>query len=145
MVIVISGVAGACTDAIARALAERLHFEFFAGDDFHTRESRQRVQSGAPLTDADHESWLIALSDLISDLSSCGVDGVLMCSAMPQSYRDVLAHQGVHFVFFHAATTLQASHFESLDEPDERVAIDANQPIEEVLEDLLRRLGLAPA
>jgi carbohydrate kinase (thermoresistant glucokinase family) len=145
MVIVISGVAGIGTDAIARALAGRLHFEFFAGDDFHTRENRQMVQSSAPLTNADHESWLIALSDLVSDLSSCGVDAVLMCSGMPQSYRDVLAHQGVHFVFFHAATTLQASHFESLDGHDERVTIDANQPIEAVVEDLLRRLGLTPA
>jgi gluconokinase len=160
MVIVIGGVAGAGKSTIAQALAQRLQFAFFEGDDFHTPQSVAKMQSGEPLTDADREPWLLALSDLIADLVAAGVDGVVTCSALRESYRELLARDGVQFVllwvpFEIACLRLQkrighflqpsllASQFATFEEPEDAVTVDANRPIEEVVEEILRVLRLA--
>jgi gluconokinase len=159
MVIVIGGVAGAGKSTIAQALARRLQFAFFEGDEFHTPESLEKMQSGVPLNDADREPWLLALCDLIGDLLASGADGVLTCSALRESYREMLSRDGVQFVllwvpfevaclrlqkrtghFFQPA--LLASQFATFEEPEDAFTIDANRPIEDVVEDIVRLLRL---
>lgn len=159
MVIVLSGVAGAGKTTIGQALARRLQFEYFEGDDFHPPANRAKMHAGTPLTDDDREPWLLALSALISDLISSGVDSVLACSALRRSYRDLLARDGVRFVYLQvpfevACERLQkrtghffephllATQFEALEEPEEGIAVDAAQPVDGVVEDILRALRL---
>ena len=48
------------------------------------------MKHGIPLTDADREPWLKALSDRIMTWSAAKRDVVLACSALKQSYRDEL-------------------------------------------------------
>jgi carbohydrate kinase (thermoresistant glucokinase family) len=135
MVIVIGGDAGAGKMAIAQALAQRLQFALFEGDDFLAPESRAMMQAGVPLADAEREPWLLALSDLIGDLLIAGVDGVLTCSALSESDRELLARNGVQFVLLEVP---------SAEEPADAFRVDANRPVEDVVEEILRlaRLGL---
>jgi gluconokinase len=162
VVIVLTGVAGAGKTTIAAALARRLQSELFEGDDFHPRPNREKMRAGMPLTDEDREPWLIALGALIADLLTCGVDGVLTCSALRQSYRDFLAREDVHFVYLRIAydvalarlqkraghyfeADLLASQFETLEEPSEGLTVDANQPVDRVVIDIVQGLPLTSA
>lgn len=160
MVIVIGGVAGAGKTTVAQALAQRLQFAFFEGDDFHPPENVAKMQAGVPLNDADREPWFLALSDLIGDLVASGVDGVLTCSALRESYRSLLAHDGVQFVLlwvpFEVAClrlqrraghffqpSLLASQFATFEELEDAFTVDASRPVEDVVEEILRLLRLA--
>jgi gluconokinase len=134
MVIVLGGAAGAGQTAIAQALAQRVQFAFFAGDDFHLPENRAKMHAGLSLSDAERERWLLALSDLIGDLLRAGVDGVLTCPALRESDRELLAREGVQFVLLEEPADEQ---------PENAFFVDANRPVEGVVEDILRLFRLS--
>lgn len=59
-VVFVSGVAGSGKTTVGRQLCERLRWRFIDADDLHPAENVSRMRAGAPLTDADRESWRIA-------------------------------------------------------------------------------------
>lgn len=90
-VIFIMGVSGCGKSTIGQLLSERLNIPFFDGDDFHPQSNVDKMSNGIPLTDEDRYDWLVTLNKLAKDNlqnSSC----VIVCSALKQSYRDILSN-----------------------------------------------------
>lgn len=157
MVVILTGVAGAGKTTVGRELAQALGSEFFEGDDFHSLANREKLHAGIPLSDADREPWLAALSDLIDDVLRGSADAVLACSALRQSYRDFLARDSVVFVYlcvpFEVASErlqkrvghffnplLLASQFATLEQPHDGLAVDATRPVARIVEQIERSL-----
>ena len=156
MVIVLMGVSGSGKSTVGRQVAERLGSEFHEGDDHHSEENRARMRRGQPLSDSDREPWLTALRELIASIQSRGANAIVSCSALKQSYRERLQLPGVHFVYLKVSPELlqarlasRRDHFfdarllgsqlDILEEPQDAITVDAGRPIEEVVNDVLKR------
>jgi carbohydrate kinase (thermoresistant glucokinase family) len=48
------------------------------------------MHSGTPLTDGDRIPWLHKIAEKIDDWRAKGESGVLTCSALKRSYRDII-------------------------------------------------------
>lgn len=94
MVIIIMGVCGAGKTTIGSLLAQSLGAKFVEGDDFHPPANISKMQNGLPLTDEDRWPWLNALAAAIGQWQRDGLDVVLSCSALKQSYRQILMAGG---------------------------------------------------
>jgi gluconokinase len=90
-VVVLMGVSGSGKSTVGRLLARCIGCDFLEGDDLHAPESIRKMRAGRPLTDADRKPWLEAIAMWIRDRTSRRVDGVVACSALKRSYRDILA------------------------------------------------------
>ena len=123
------------------------------------------MKAGVPLTDADRQPWLDAIAAQIDQWRRDGVHGVVTCSALKRSYRDVivgtrpdvrlvhlkgerpliadrLAARHAHFM----PASLLASQFATLEEPaaDERaISIWVGKPPEALVEEIVKTLGAA--
>lgn len=84
------GVAGSGKSSVGERLADDLGFEFIEGDDHHPQASIDKMAAGIPLTDEDRGPWLRSLASIVADRHEVGAGTVLACSALRQSYRDVL-------------------------------------------------------
>jgi gluconokinase len=93
MVIILMGVSGSGKTTIGRVLANELGWHFYDADDFHTPANKQKMSAGAALTDADRWPWLERLATKISRWASEHSGAVLACSALKQSYRELLDSQ----------------------------------------------------
>lgn len=81
---VVMGVSGCGKTTIGKALAARLGLTFFDGDALHTVENIAKMSQGVPLDDTDRIPWLIRVGKQL-------VPGtVVACSALKQSYRDLI-------------------------------------------------------
>lgn len=88
--IFIMGVSGCGKSTIGQLLSEYFKIPFFDGDDFHPQSNIDKMSSGIPLNDEDRYGWLVTLNKLAKnnlENSSC----VIVCSALKQSYRDLLS------------------------------------------------------
>ena len=96
--VVVMGVAGCGKSTVGAALSRALGLPLVEGDDFHSTASRQKMNQGIALTDADRDGWLDTLS---AELRRRPHGAVLTCSALKRSYRDRLraASAGLRFVF----------------------------------------------
>lgn len=140
-IVVVMGVAGVGKSTVARLLAERLGAPFAEGDDFHPEANIAKMSAGIPLQDADRWPWLERIAAWMGAQVSEGQSGVVTCSALKRSYRDVLRTGDPDAFFVHLAgdrrligdrmshraghfmpTTLLESQFDTLEplQPDER-------------------------
>ena len=87
---VVMGVSGSGKTVIGSRLARALDVEFVEGDDYHPPENVARMAAGIPLTDADRAGWLAAIAARIAVAREAGAGLVVSCSALKQSYRDLL-------------------------------------------------------
>ncbi|HAA12542.1 MAG TPA: gluconate kinase [Cytophagales bacterium] len=85
----IAGVSGSGKTSVGQALAQRLAVPFFDADAFHPQANLTKMEQGHPLTDADRWPWLQALNTHLRQQTNTGC--VLACSALKESYRQVLA------------------------------------------------------
>jgi gluconokinase len=169
MVILVMGIEGTGKTTVGKMLAERLHWEFADADDFHSAANKEKMKQGIALTDADRVPWLAAIRDQIWRWIAEKKNGAITCSALKQSYRDLLlsappgleGHKDeVKTVYLHgtypliaerlherqghfAGEALLASQFATLEEPRDAISIDVNQTPEEIVDEVLRRLHLA--
>lgn len=90
-VIVVMGVSGSGKTTIGSLLATRLGAVFADADDFHSAENKAKMHAGTPLTDEDRAPWLHTLNDVLRDWLKKNTAGVLACSALKNSYRDILS------------------------------------------------------
>ncbi len=135
-VVVVMGVSGSGKTTIAALLAGRLHWDLADADSFHSPANVAKMRSGSPLTDEDRWPWLRAIAASIDAERAAGRHGVVTCSALKRSYReiiidgradvrlvylkgefDLIVHRMVarHDHFMPAA--LVRSQFETLEEP----------------------------
>jgi gluconokinase len=87
---ILMGVSGCGKSTVGKLLAEKACCKFYDGDDFHRSSNIAKMKSGTPLTDEDRRPWLDSLRELIDGLVARGEGGVIACSALKKSYRDIL-------------------------------------------------------
>lgn len=101
--LVIMGVAGCGKSSLAATLAQAQHWPWVEGDAHHSAQNRLKMQHGIALTDADRESWLAQLGEILAqhERNSTPIPLLLTCSALKRDYRGRLraAAPSVRFVF----------------------------------------------
>jgi gluconokinase len=160
MVIVLTGVEGSGKTTVGKLLAASLGWRFEDADNYHSPQNIAKMQSGIPLTDEDRRPWLESLRQSITKWISSDDRVVLACSALKQSYRDMLAvGPEVKFVFLsgayplieqrlaaraghYAHADLLRSQFEALQEPHDAVVIDIAAPPEAITMEIRQRLHI---
>jgi gluconokinase len=166
--IVLAGVSGSGKSEVGREVAKRLGVKFLDADDFHSAANKDKMHRGIALTDDDRRDWLSDLHDVLRQKLESGTSFVLACSALKRVYREQLRGglQGVYFFYLKIHYDVVArrlelrtdhffdkrlldSQFAILEEPqpDEAFVIDQNQPLTEVVQEVLQRaatVGLKP-
>ncbi|CAN5912335.1 gluconokinase [soil metagenome] len=157
---VIMGVAGCGKSLIGSMLADVLGGVFEDADDFHPPANKEKMTARIPLTDEDRWPWLQILRDRIvaqRDQVSCYV---LACSALKQSYRDLLRdgedRETLQFIYLKGSqdligsrmaarkghfmpTTLLDSQFAALEEPQDALVVDVGFTPQEIVDDILKQ------
>jgi gluconokinase len=87
---VMMGVSGSGKTTIARGVAEREGWRLLEGDAFHPPSNVAKMHAGTPLTDEDRWPWLLAIAHEIDAMRARSEQGVVACSALKRSYRDIL-------------------------------------------------------
>lgn len=94
--IVVMGVSGCGKSTVGELLAEELGVPFKDGDELHPAANIEKMSAGIPLNDDDRWPWL---RDVAAWLNIDG--GVVGCSALKRSYRDLLREEAPGVVFAH--------------------------------------------
>lgn len=158
--ILLMGVSGAGKTTIGQALAQKKGSTFLDADDFHSKENREKMASGRPLTDADRMPWLERIHSHVTEQLKQGYSIILACSALKESYRDKLLEnlssasaviwldanketlqkrieqRPGHFM---PASLLQ-SQCETLEAPKDALRVDTNQSIEQTIQFILKNI-----
>jgi len=90
VIVVVMGVSGSGKTTVSALLAAALGCQFQEGDDLHPAENVEKMHGGTPLTDADRMPWLYRIAKEIDSWRAQGESGVLTCSALKRSYRDII-------------------------------------------------------
>ena len=90
MILIVAGVSGSGKTTIGALLAGRLRWGFADADTFHPEANVAKMRAGIPLTDADREPWLHAITAWMDERIAAGQSGVVTCSALRRAYRDFL-------------------------------------------------------
>ncbi|MDQ4215622.1 gluconokinase [Microbacterium capsulatum] len=156
-VLVVMGVSGSGKSTLAGVLAGRLDWALQEGDDLHPAANVAKMEAGIPLTDEDRRPWLELIREWIVARQDAGESGIVTCSALRRSYRDVLVRPGVEFVHldgtraefaerlgrrlghFMPASLLdsQLETLEPLDADEQGFVVDANLPVGDAAERVL--------
>jgi gluconokinase/shikimate kinase len=107
-VLVIMGVSGGGKSTVAGLLAGRLGWDLAEGDDMHPAANIAKMAAGHPLDDADRWPWLARVADWIRVRTAADRPGIVTCSALKRSYRDVLRGPSVVFVYLAGSRELIA-------------------------------------
>jgi gluconokinase len=160
MVILVMGVTGSGKTPVGTLLAAKLRWTFLDADDFHSPENRRKMHLAIPLTDADRLPWLTAIHEELLRRTAAGESIVLACSALRQSYRELLgasldtklvylrgtpeelhhnlATRAHHF----AGESLVPSQLATLEEPAAALVEDIAQPPEQIVASICAGLKL---
>jgi gluconokinase len=121
MIVVLMGVSSVGKTTIGKSLAAGIGWKFEDADDYHSEESRRKMNAGIPLTDADREPWLEVLHKRMLQYRQKGESAILACSALKQEYREVLANgfteNEMRFVYLHAPRDLIKDRMKSRHHP----------------------------
>ena len=157
--IMVMGVSACGKSEIASRLAASLGLPFIEGDALHPLSNIEKMSNGEPLEDDDRWPWLAALADEVAKLTSEHGGAVFSCSALKQAYRlrlrerlpDMItvfldldfetaknraSGRAGHFM----PAALVESQFATLESPlgeKETIGVNARQPIEDVMEQVL--------
>ncbi|MBM3647200.1 MAG: gluconokinase [Alphaproteobacteria bacterium] len=167
MIVVVMGVSGCGKTTVGELLAARLGWQYQEGDALHPPGNVAKMSSGTSLDDADRLPWLHKIAERIESWLRSGESGVVTCSALKRSYRDIVVggRSGVALVHLKGPhhligsrmaartghfmpTTLLANQYAVLEEPtpDERaIVIDVAASPADIVAEIVRRLGAAGA
>jgi gluconokinase len=90
VIAIVMGVSGSGKTTVSALLAAAFGCQFQEGDDLHPAENVEKMHGGTPLTDADRMPWLHKIAEEIDGWRARGESGVLTCSALKRSYRDII-------------------------------------------------------
>ncbi len=162
MIIAVMGVTGSGKTTIGNLLAARLAWRFADADDFHSPANKEKMHKGIPLSDADRLPWLAAIHEQIAKWVTAKQNVVLACSALKQSYRQLLWNgPELKFVYLKGSYELiaerlrarkghfadehiLAGQFRDLEEPNDAVTVDIGASPEQIVDEICRRLCLPP-
>jgi gluconokinase len=162
--VVVMGVSGSGKTTSGVALAKAAGVPFFDGDDLHTPETRAKMASGVPLTDADRTPWLDRVGGVLADAIAHPKGAVVACSALRRIYRDQLrgaVGPNLRFLYLHGSqelmhervaerkghympASLVASQFATLEDPSgepDVVTMEANADLDQAIPDAIACLG----
>jgi gluconokinase len=159
--LILMGVSGSGKTVVGELLSQKLGWPFFDGDDFHPKENVDKMAAGIPLDDDDRTPWLLNLHDLIADHLAERKSLLLACSALKQTYRDLLLEGNPNTLFIHLKgdfglimSRMQArsghymkpemlySQFETLEEPTDALTVDIGQNLDRITEEIITQLHL---
>jgi gluconokinase len=166
MVAVVMGVSGSGKTTVAKLLAERSGWQFQEGDTLHPPANVEKMSAGIPLTDADRLPWLRKIAETIDGWRAHGESGVVTCSALKRSYRDIIVgdRPDVRLVYLRGShdlirqrmaarhghfmpSTLLDSQFAILEEPspdENAIVVDIGGEPKEIVGAIAERLHAAP-
>jgi gluconokinase len=90
MIVIVAGPSGSGKTTVGAMLAGRMHWLFADADQFHSAANVAKMRAGIPLTDEDRLPWLRAIAFWMDARIAAGESAVVTCSALKQSYRDLL-------------------------------------------------------
>ena len=99
-ILVLMGPSGTGKSTIGSLLSDRFGWPFQEGDDLHSAANVEKMRRGQPLTDDDRLPWLELIAAWIDERRTAGEPGIVTCSALKRSYRDILRRDDVVFVNF---------------------------------------------
>jgi gluconokinase len=157
-ILIVMGVSGSGKTTVATALARHLGWPFKDGDELHPAANIAKMHAGHPLEDSDRWPWLAQIADWIDAWRAAGSCGVITCSALKRSYRELLTEgrPEVRFVYLHGARSLiakrlaarhghfmpsdlLASQFAALEEPgpgEHVIPVEIDQPVSDIVADI---------
>ncbi len=163
MILVLMGVCGSGKTTVAQAIVARTGWRFLEGDDLHSPANVAKMRAGIPLNDEDRWPWLRAIAARMDAWQAEGASGIVACSALKRSYRDLLLanRKEARLVYLHASrpliearmaarrghympSSLVASQFAALEEPtaEERpIVVEVDAAPEVVAEAVLAALA----
>lgn len=159
MIYIVMGVSGCGKSTVGSLLSEKLSVPFYDADDFHFPESIEKMSQGTPLTDEDRKPWLTLLANNIVQWESNG-GAVLACSALKQSYRDLLSsttNKVVQFIYLEGdqellssrlrnreshfmPETLLQSQFTTLEVPKDALTVPIINSLDEMIAEILQKI-----
>lgn len=156
-VYVIMGVSGCGKTTIGQRLAQSLGIPFYDADFYHPQENVEKMSNGVALTDYDRVPWLHILNSEIRSWQD-GDGGVLACSALKESYREILTKgnelqwivlNGSFETIFnrlkersghYMPESLLQSQFDALEIPEYGIYIEVEKSVDEVVSAILKNL-----
>lgn len=159
-VLVVMGVSGSGKSTVGGMIAGAMGWDLQEGDDLHPQANIEKMAAGHPLCDDDRWPWLDKIARWITERTDAGEPGIVTCSALKRSYRDVL--RGDNVVFVHLAgsrdqigqrLTARLDHYmppslldsqistlEPLDPDEQAIIVDVGGSPAAIVEEVLRRL-----
>ncbi len=164
MVLILMGPMGSGKTAVGKMLAKKLGWPFYDGDNFHPEENVEKMRAGIALTDEDRRLWLEKLRDNIERWLKERQNTILACSALKQSYRDILGvdQKAVRTIYLKGSyqllrkriedrqhpymnKDLLRSQLDTLEEPEEGLRVDISATPEMIVSTIIQNLKLNPS
>ena len=161
MVILVMGTTGAGKTTVGKLIAEHRGWIFLDADDFHPPANIEKMHHGIPLTDADRLPWLEKIHAELLRQTQSGKNIVLACSALKQSYRNLLSPaldmrvvylRGTYEVMRHhiesrhghfAGEDILAGQFADLEEPHNALVLDVSRSPQQLAAEVIVSLHLS--
>lgn len=167
VVLVLMGVSGSGKSTVAALLAGRLGWAFEEGDALHPQTNIDKMAAGHPLTDEDRYPWLEKVAEWVDRRLDQGENGVITCSALKRSYRNIINRRGSGVVFVFLSGTPETisarlaerhGHFmpasmlgsqfvdlEELSPGEPGIRIDVGPGPEVIAQQIMDKFGLRPS